>query len=441
MRKISLIGFVMLIVSIPTFAGGLLTNTNQHVSFLRMLARGASIDIDGVYSNPAGLAFLPGDGLYLSLNGQSAYQTRNISTTFPLFPEEGNRRYYKGTASAPFIPSFLGAYKKGDWTISGSFAVVGGGGKASFDDGLGMFDSMIMGNISQASGGQITPSMYSINSAMDGSQFIYGVQLGLSYKINDWLSVFAGGRMNYFSGGYEGFLTATVNSNIPNLGGTELAAIELDCDQTGWGITPILGADVKLGKWNIGLKYEFLTNLNLENKTRKAEVRASGVAMPDDELNPLASFKDGVNTPSDIPALLTAAVGYEILPTLRASVEYHHFFDKAAGMAGGKEKALKHGTHEFLLGAEWDVTKQLTLSGGFQRTDYGLADDFQSDISFSCDSYSLGFGAAIKMTKHLTMNVAYFWTNYSDYDKITATGSTTYSRTNKVFGLGVDYKF
>ena len=154
-----------------------------------MLARGASIDIDGVYSNPAGLAFLPGDGLYLSLNGQSAYQTRNISTTFPLFPEEGNRRYYKGTASAPFIPSFQGAYKKGDWTISGSFAVVGGGGKASFDDGLGMFDSMIMGNISQASGGQITPSMYSINSAMDGSQFIYGVQLGLSYKINDWFHV------------------------------------------------------------------------------------------------------------------------------------------------------------------------------------------------------------------------------------------------------------
>ena len=441
MRKFSLIGIAMLIVSIPTFAGGILTNTNQHVSFLRMLARGASIDIDGVYSNPAGLAFLPEDGLYLSLNGQSAYQTRNIKATFPLFIEDGNTRYYKGKASAPFIPSFQGAYKKGDWTISGSFAVVGGGGKASFDDGLGMFDSMIMGNISQASGGQITPSMYSINSAMDGSQFIYGVQLGLSYKINDWLSVFAGGRMNYFSGGYEGFLTATVNSNIPNLGGTELAAIELDCDQTGWGITPILGADVKLGKWNIGLKYEFLTNLNLENKTRKAEVRASGVVMPDNELNPLASFKDGVNTPSDIPALLTAAVGYEILPTLRASVEYHHFFDKAAGMAGGKEKALKHGTHEFLVGAEWDVTKQLTLSGGFQRTDYGLADDFQSDISFSCDSYSLGFGAAIKMTKHLTMNVAYFWTNYSDYDKITATGSTTYSRTNKVFGLGVDYKF
>ena len=206
MRKFSLIGIAMLIVSIPTFAGGILTNTNQHVSFLRMLARGASIDIDGVYSNPAGLAFLPEDGLYLSLNGQSAYQTRNIKATFPLFIEDGNTRYYKGKASAPFIPSFQGAYKKGDWTISGSFAVVGGGGKASFDDGLGMFDSMVMGQVHTISGGQITPNMYSINSAMDGSQFIYGVQLGLSYQVNDWLGVFAGGRMNYFTGGYEGLL-------------------------------------------------------------------------------------------------------------------------------------------------------------------------------------------------------------------------------------------
>ena len=453
MRKISLIGFVMLIVSIPTFAGGLLTNTNQHVAFWRMLARGASIDIDGVYSNPAGLAFLPSDGLYLSLNGQSAYQTRNIDMTFPLFPEDGHRRYYKGTASAPFIPSFQGAYKKGDWTISGSFAVVGGGGKASFDNGLGMFDSMIMGGLAasdklkglqQLVGAGAVSDLYTLNSAMDGSQFIYGVQLGLSYKINDWLAVFAGGRMNYFSGGYEGFLTATANSELPSIGGKELAGIELDCDQTGWGITPILGADIKLGKWNIGLKYEFMTNLNLENKTKMAEVRQNGIVMPD-KGNPLADFKDGVNTPSDIPALLTAAVGYEILPTLRASVEYHHFFDKDAGMANDKQDHLKHGTHEILLGAEWDVTKQLTISGGFQNTDYGLSDDFQSDISFSCDSYSLGFGAAIKMTKHLTMNVAYFWTNYKDYKKVTESvlglSATTYSRTNKVFGLGVDYKF
>ena len=434
MRKNLLIGTALLMVSIPTFAGGYLTNTNQHVSFLRMLARGASIDIDGVYSNPAGLSFLPEDGLYLSLNGQSAYQTRTIDATFPLFPEEGHRRYYECKASAPFIPSFQGAYKKGAWTVSGSFAVVGGGGKASFDNGLPMFDSMVMSTISTATNGVVTPDMYTINSAMDGSQFIYGVQLGVSYRVNKWLGLLAGGRMNYFNGGYEGFLMAKVKDGIPGLAGQGLASIELDCDQTGWGLTPILGADVKLGKWNIGLKYEFMTNLNIENKTRKNSVNGQEDALED--------YKDGVNTPNDIPALLTAAVGYEILPTVRASVEYHHFFDKAAGMAGGKEKYLDHGTHEFLVGAEWDVIKYLTVSGGYQLTNYGQTDQFQSDTSFSCDSYSLGFGAAVHMTKHLTLNVAYFWTNYTDYTKNIAEGAqNVYGRTNKVFGLGIDYKF
>lgn len=456
MRKIYLISFLSLVVSISTFAGGLLTNTNQHVSFLRMLARGASTEIDGVYFNPAGLAFLPGDGFYLSLNGQSAYQTRNVKAQFPLFPEEGNLRYYKGKASAPFIPSVHAAYKQGDWTFSGSFAVVGGGGKASFDSGLPMFDSMVMSGLNAntqlqglrtmlnaQAGSEVykaVSDLYNMNSAMDGRQFIYGLQLGLSYRVNDWLGVFAGGRMNYFSGGYEGFVTAKMKSNIPGMGGQELAAIELDCDQTGWGLTPIIGADVKLGKWNLGVKYEFMANLNLENKTRKAEVRQNGVAMGE-EGNPLALYKDGVNTPSDIPALLTAALSYEFLPTLRATVEYHHFFDKSAGMAGNKQKALTRGTNEYLFGTEWDVTKQVTLSAGYQRTDYGLSDDFQSDTSFSCDSYSIGLGAALKLTPKLTMNIAYFWTDYTDYTKKLAVGSNVYSRTNKVFGLGIDYKF
>ena len=44
---------------------------------------------------------------------------------------------------------------------------------------------------------------------MDGKQYIYSVQLGLTYKATDWLSVFAGGRMNYFTGGYQGALNAS----------------------------------------------------------------------------------------------------------------------------------------------------------------------------------------------------------------------------------------
>ena len=42
-----------------------------------MLSRGATTEIDGALSNPAGLAFLPTDGFHMSLSIQSAFQTRN----------------------------------------------------------------------------------------------------------------------------------------------------------------------------------------------------------------------------------------------------------------------------------------------------------------------------------------------------------------------------
>lgn len=436
MRKLTLIGTALLI-TLSSHAGGLLTNTNQHAAFLRMLARGASLQIDGVYTNPAGIGFMD-NGLYFSINGQSVYQTRNIESTFALFPEDNHTRKYKGTASAPIVPSIYGVYKKGDWAISGFAGVVGGGGKASFDTGLPMFDSRVMASIYSASKGTITPNMYTIKTAMSGKQYIYGLQLGLSYKFNKNVSGYIGGRMNYFSGNYSGYVNATMKSVE-----TTLANVKLDCDQTGWGLTPIIGLDINSGKWNIGIKYEFMANLNIQNTTKENS----------DPDGALSDFKDGVNTPNDIPSMLSAAVSYQFTPKLRATGEFHFYDDKNAGMAKDKQRALTRGTYEFLAGAEYDVLPVLTVSAGVQRTDYGLSDKYQSDTSFSCDSYSVGFGAAIKFSPKVTMNVGYFWTNYSNYTKETAASATggyngttlagkdVYSRTNKVFGLGIDYKF
>ena len=442
MKKFLFISAATLCISFPSFAGDYLTNTNQNAAFLRMIARGASSDIDGVYSNPAGLSFLSHEGFHLSLTGQSAYQTREIDANFPLFKQAdgtNGSRLYKGTASAPFIPSFQGLYKKDNWVISASFAITGGGGKASFSNGLPMFDALAMGMITKQTDGQVTPQMYDINTSMDGKQYIYGVQLGLSYKINDWLSVFAGGRMNYVKSGYEGYLKAYMKEN---LGGAQLANLELDCDQSGWGLTPIIGVDAKLGRWNLAAKYEFKTNLNIENQTHTLEVPTG---TPEAVIKPYA---DGEQTPSDIPAYLSVAAGYEILPNLRASVEYHFYDDKHAGMLNDRQKTLKHGTHEYLAGMEWDITKRLTVSGGFQKTNYGLSDDFQTDTSFSCDSYSLGFGARVNLTQAWSIDVAYFWTHYNKYTKETDSyngtglkGTDIYNRTNKVFGLSLNYKF
>ena len=189
---------------------------------------------------------------------------------------------------------------------------------------------------------------------------------------------------------------------------------------------------------NIGAKYEFKTNLNIENSTKEN-------THPNDVL---AAFKHGVNTPNDIPSMLSVAAAYEFIPVLRASVEYHFFDDKNAGMADGKQKFLTKGTNEYLAGIEWDVTKQLTVSCGGQITDYGLSDNYQSDTSFSCDSYTLGFGAKLKLSERAALNVGYMWTTYDDYTKVSQnyngtglSGTNVYSRTNKVFGLSIDYRF
>ena len=484
MKKISLISIVLLIVSTTTFAGGLLTNTNQNIAFLRNPARDASIEIDAVYSNPAGLAFLAKDGFHISLNGQSAFQTRTITSGFrPFLMNADGRtgtdgsRVYKGEASAPFIPSVQAAYKRNNWTFSAGFAVTGGGGKATFNEGLGSFESQValLPLALQQAGYNAT--QYSVDSYMRGKQYIFGLQLGATYKITDYLSAFVGARMNYVSNGYEGHIR-NIQANIGLDGeminvnkhfttaaeqasqaaatylaaGNQTAADQytalaiaaqgvadqtadknLDCDQTGWGVTPILGLDFKWKKWNVGVKYEFNTKLNVENKTR---VDDTGL------------FKDGVNTPHDIPSMLTVGVSYEILPVLRASIGYHHFFDTHAKMASDKQKFISQGTNEYLGGIEWDVCKWAQVSAGMQRTKYGLEDGYMSDMSFTTSSYSFGFGAGFRLMEDLKLNIAYFWTNYDTYNKVTADYNGTksdfkdsFTRTNKVFGIGLDYRF
>ena len=154
-------------------AGGFLTNTNQNVAFLRNPAREGAIGIDGVYSNPAGVALL-NDGFHLSLNWQAAWQTRTINTTCPLFAlgvqnNGQTTKEFEGKANAPFIPSVQAAYNKKRWSFQFGFSVTGGGGKCEFADGLGSFESAVgqIANGMKAFGAQ----GYDANSYMQGKQF------------------------------------------------------------------------------------------------------------------------------------------------------------------------------------------------------------------------------------------------------------------------------
>ena len=146
MKKIIYSAVLFAICSSEAMAGGLVTNSNQSASFLRNPARDAVIDIDGVYTNPAGVCFMP-NGFHLGLTGQHPEQQRIATTTFkPLALNQNHlgeaTRTYKGKASAPIVPSFQAAYVMDKWTLSASMAVTGGGGKCTFDNGTGSLETL-----------------------------------------------------------------------------------------------------------------------------------------------------------------------------------------------------------------------------------------------------------------------------------------------------------
>ena len=243
-------------------AGGLMTNTNYHIAFDRMFARGATTEIDAAYSNPAGLAW-GHEGWQLSLNLQKPWQNRDIETSIPGFLGQDFNKKFNGKASAPIVPAVFASYKKDRWALSTMIGIVGSGGFVKYDEGVPMFNVMLESML--ASKG-VMPGQYSLNSQMKGKQYIYGGQLNFTYKIIDCLSAAVGVRANYYDGYYRGHAIAGDHQLLG-----DLVSLKLDVDQRGWGFAPLVGIDFHQGPITIGAKYEFRTRICTENKTNELE--------------------------------------------------------------------------------------------------------------------------------------------------------------------------
>ena len=442
MKKISILIVAMLCMALNIKAGGLMTNTNYHIAFDRTMARGASFDIDATFSNPAGLAW-GHEGWQLSLNFQKPWQNRDIELTGDATAPDFFNKKYPGKASAPIVPALFAAYKQDNWAVSGMLGIVGSGGFVEYDEGVPMFNVPIMARL--LANGLQPNEHYNLDSKMEGKQYIYGGQVNFTYQLTDNIAAAVGLRANYYDGYNRGHVTATT---VPAMGSQQLIDLQLDCLQKGWGFTPIVSFDYREGPLTVALRYEFRTKINTENDTKELSATMMGADALAQFADKVAPYEDGAKTRYDMPALMSIALGYELTPQLRATLEYHNFDDKHAKMAGDRQKNLTHGTDEYLLGVEYDINDKFTISCGGQRTDYGLDDDYQSNTSFACDSWSFGLGGAWNINEKVRLNAGYFCTIYSDYTKEQANYQTTpwsakevYSRTNHVIGLGIDYKF
>ena len=486
----------------PALAGGFLTNTNQSIDFLRNPARDAAISLDGVYSNPAGVAFLP-EGVYLGLNWMYAHQTRTITSTDDVFAlgvknGKNKNKVFEGVADAPIIPAIQVVWNRGDWSMQFNFSVPGGGGKCTFDDGLGSFERVV-GNIAQ----MLAPmgaTGYDMNSFMEGRQYYFGIQLGSAYKVNEKLSVYGGLRLLYGDATYrarishilvqtEGGLvdfgsflnlsTASIDGNITQveagiaqvkagIGQYEAAGAPAPADLTATMAT-LQGtmAQLQAGRSSIDALQKYSQGVNLmcnqtglgiapvvgvdyrlndhfnfaakyEFKTQM-KMKNESTLFEAGEIDAVNKFKDGEKVNEDSPSLLTVGAQWSPVGEVRLSAGWHHYFDKHARWYGNAQDKLAHDSNELLAGVEWDVTDRVTISMGGQLTRYGLTDEYMNDMSFVVNSYSIGFGMNFKARDNVTVKAGYFQTDYEDYDRQQPT-IDSFTRTNRVLGIGCDIK-
>ena len=479
MKKIvfSLIVFTM--TTMDAFAGGILTNTNQSVLFLKNPARDAAIGLDGVYSNPAGVAFMP-EGFHVAFNWQYAHQTRTITSTNPVFElgkkNSGNPvKEFEGVADAPIIPSLQGAYNKGNWSIQFNLSVPGGGGSCEFANGLGSFESVVgsIANMLKPLGAQ----GYDMESYMKGRQYYYGIQLGAAYKVNNNFSVYGGLRLLYgdatykakisnilvkTAGGYVEFgdfmqgaiayvedgITqvdaglAQVNAGIAQYeaaGATAPAELLAKQTQLTAQQTQLENTKTELGTLQkyaegvnllsnqdgmgiapvIGVDYKY-KNFNFAAKYEfKTQIRMKNESTVNkaSEIPAVNKYRDGEKVNEDAPALLAIGAQWKPLDEVSLNLGWHHYFDKDANWYNNTQDLLRHNTNEYLAGVEWDVTDRLNVSCGGQLTRYGLSDEYMNDMSFVVNSYSIGLGFSYKVKDNVTLSAAYFQTNYDKYSR------------------------
>ena len=439
-------------LAVVSFAGGLLTNTNQSASFVRNPARYASLETDAIYFNPAGTAFF-NEGWSFSANWQMIWQQRDAINL------QNNNKKYDGKVYVPCMPTLFAAYKTGDWTFSGFFGMPGGGGKAEFNNGLPLFDNLI-GGLGQ-SFGSLAPVPLNISGAsqFESTQYMFALQLGAAYKISENLSAYAGVRTNYISNNYNGTIKAVADLSALQMGKMDLMTVNLDMDQSGIAFAPIVGLDYKVGNFNFAAKYEFRAVTNIENSNSNPKIADIKANEQVDALMPgtsnmimtmgggalgqyLGGFADGNTLRSDAPALLSLAGSWQALPRLQVMAGWNYYFDKDAKieslMGGDNMRKLSRNTIEYLCGAEYKVTDKLLLSAGIQFSNFGINDTYTSDLAFINDSFLTGVGGKYSLTEKVDINFGYCYANYAP-DNNMVTG-TRYERKTHNATIGVDFR-
>ena len=466
-----MVGVMLTATAITASAGGILTNTNQSIDFLRNPARDAAIGLDGVYSNPAGVAFLP-EGFHLGINWQYAHQTRTITSTDDFFAlgKKNNgqtTKVFEGVADAPVIPSIQAAWNKGDWSLQFNFSIPGGGGGCEFENGLGSFErkvgeiagtfiglDMFANTLNSLIGSSITDNKvmgYNMDSYMQGRQYYFGFQLGTSYKIKENLSVYGGLRLLYGTGTYKARISniqvRTENGDLDF--GTFLPKVSQQVNEMMPVATQVYS--------QLAAKAAAGGQLSQQEQQLMSTIASLSAMQQSSAMNGLAKYSDGVNLLCNQSSVGIApivgvdfklnehfnfAAKYEFKTQIRMKNESTVFEAseiEAVNKYRDEEKVNEDAPAQLAVGAQWSPISEVRLNAGGhyyfdkQAEWYGNAQE-----KLDHNTYEILAGAEWDVTDKLTISVGGQLTRYGLTDEYM--NDMSFVVNSYSVGFGASYK-
>lgn len=411
MKKIFLLFCVICFVLISNsslMAGGIENKNNLSGEYIRTLNRNATTDsLDAIAYNPAGVMKLEdGKNIYFSLQYVSKDYT-NIVNGDSLSSD-----------TPSFIPSIFALYKKDKWAGFFGLTIPAGGGKVEYESGNATtrIGGTTLNNMLNLGYWEAIPPLTGLaiyddidSERVEAESVYYGFTFGGAYEVDD--SVSFSFAVRYIDANKEASATLRV---IPSaIGVASIPApntpVPLNADlgyiEEAEGIGVILGMNVDLEPFNIGVRYESETDLDF-----MYNVRADRITGREEQLGAEMGILPNLEHSRNLPAVLAVGIGYKATPKFRIEAGITTYFQDDVDW-GGAENYVTDG-YDAGITFEYAVYPELKFSMGYLKTKTGMQPAAALKEAPELDANSIGAGFMYQMNENLKIDVGIGAVNY-----------------------------
>jgi long-chain fatty acid transport protein len=457
---------------------------NHSTEYVRMLNRNASTDADAAFYNPAGLAFMAKNGLYINFSSQTYHVKRAHTMDFyaikrntgPVEMTPHKLEHFIGTLpdeysaelTAPVLPGFDVVWKQDKWAAYFDLAVMQAATDMTFDRGLAILD---WGNLIIFETNFETDKnhfvSYSTNSKAIRNEMYLGFTFGGAYQIKNWLSaggglrvISASGNMKVQSQQIRYYYTDNATGDFSLEKGGDW---DIDTDSKGMGYGIILSTHFNAGELvhalrglNAALRCEYYLPMELEKTTNKFVAPSPTIEsgnldiFMDGSANPAFLSRRGTKTlKATYPPTVNLGLSYLLLGWINLASSGQVTFRRMIDL-DGRENDFNVG-YQAGFGAEFILNDKITLSAGYLYNDFGVKPEARTEADQMLRSHTVGGGGKFTIDDNLVINLGAFYqyfvpaTNYEvQYTNVTG---PTWSYLKKEFresrysvSFGVTYR-